>query len=159
MRVIGIDPGITGALAVLDGGLAMFDLPVTKGEINGYALCEELRLAEEIDHIDGVFLEETHAMPKTGSQGNYSQGFTKGAIVTAVRVAGLPLHRVAPSILLTAMGLRGKQKDASRHLASELWPQSEFKLVKHHNRAEAALIARYGLYHVLAHTQLREEKS
>ena len=47
------------------------------------------------------------------------------------------------------MGLRGKTKDHSRHLAAELWPGSEFRLVKHHNRAEAALIARYGLYHVL----------
>lgn len=150
MRVIGIDPGITGALAVLNGeGVALFDLPVTKGEINGFALCEELRLAEEVDHIDAVFMEETHAMPSTGSQGNFSQGFTKGAIVTAVRVARLPLHRVNPATWKTKMGLRGKKKDASRHLAAELWPNQEFHLVKHHNRAEAALIARYGLLHLI----------
>ena len=137
-------------MAVLNGdGIALFDLPTSGGEVDGYALWAELMLAHEIDPIDAVFMEETHAMPKTGSQGNYSQGFTKGAIVTAVRGAKLSLHRVAPSTWKTAMGLRGKDKAHSRHLATELWPMQEFKLVKHHNRAEAALIARYGLLHLV----------
>ena len=150
LRVCGIDPGLTGAIAMLNGhGVALFDLPVTRGEINGLALHAELALANEVDPITAVFLEETHAMPGNGSKANFSQGFTMGAIVTAVRMASLPLHRVAPSTWKTKMGLRGKTKDASRHLASELWPGSEFKLVKHHNRAEAALIARYGLLHLI----------
>ena len=149
-RVVGVDPGLTGAMAALNGaGVALFDLPVSKGELDGYALCAELVLANEIDPIDAVFVEETHAMPKNGSKANYSQGFSFGSIVTAVRIAKLPLHRVAPSTWKTKMGLRGKTKEASRHLAAELWPLAEFRLVKHHNRAEAALIARYGLYHVL----------
>lgn len=150
MRVVGIDPGLTGALAVLNGeGVALFDLPVSKGEVNGYALLGELVLAHDVDPIDAVFIEETHAMPQNGSKANFSQGFTMGAIITAVRSARLPMHRVAPSTWKAKMGLRGKDKSASRHLASELWPMAEFKLVKHHNRAEAALIARYGLLHLI----------
>jgi crossover junction endodeoxyribonuclease RuvC len=150
VRVIGIDPGVTGAMAVLNGGsVALFDLPVSGGEVNGVELWASLRLAHEIDPIDAVFMEETHAMPKTGSKGNYSQGVSKGAIVTAVKCAGLVLHRVAPATWKAKMGLRGKDKDFSRHLASELWPSSDFNLVKHHNRAEAALIARYGLLHLI----------
>jgi hypothetical protein len=137
-------------MAALNGaGVALFDLPVSKGEVDGFALCAELMLAHEVDPIDAVFVEETHAMPQNGSKANYSQGFTFGSIVTAVRVARLPLHRVSPSAWKSKMGLRGKSKDASRHLASELWPGVEFKLVKHHNRAEAALIARYGLLHLI----------
>lgn len=150
MRVCGIDPGLTGAIAVLNGhGIALFDLPITAREVDGFALCAELKLANEVDRIDAVFLELTHAMPQNGSQANYSQGFSLGSIVTAVRCAGLPLHRVAPSTWKTKMGLRGKTKGAARHLAQELWPDAEFKLVKHHNRAEAALIARYGLLHLI----------
>ena len=141
-RVVGIDPGLTGALAVLNGeGVALFDLPVSGGEVDGAVLYSELLLANTVDSIDAVFMEETHAMPKTGSKGNYSQGVSKGAIVTAVKCAGLVLHRVPPATWKTKMGLRGKDKAFSRHLASELWPGAEFRLVKDHNRAEAALIA------------------
>jgi crossover junction endodeoxyribonuclease RuvC len=150
MRVVGIDPGLTGAIAVLNGnGVALFDIPVSGGEVNGYALYGELTLAHDVDPIDAVFIEETHAFAKNGCKANFSQGFSMGAIITAVRSARLPMHRVAPSTWKTKMGLRGRDKSASRHLAAELWPDTEFHLVKHHNRAEAALIARYGMYHVL----------
>lgn len=148
MRVVGIDPGITGAVAFLDNGLCTHvqDIPTLLSEVDGMALWAGLRLAHEMDPIDMVFLEETHAMPKTGSVANYSQGFSKGAIITALRCASIPFTRVQPSAWKTKLGLRGKDKDAGRRLALELWPGQADRLnrVKDHNRAEAMLIAYYG---------------
>lgn len=150
MRILGIDPGITGAVAFLDNGICTHvqDLPMLAGEVDGMALWAGLRLAHEMTPIDMVFLEETHAMPKTGSMANYSQGFSKGAIVTALRIASLPITRVQPSVWKTKLGLRGKDKDFGRRLAMELFPDQVDRIsrVKDHNRAEAMLIARYGSF-------------
>lgn len=153
MRVVGIDPGKTGALAHLNGGtLHLVDLRVAVGELDGQWLFSQLRGPEAFDQaIDAVFMEATHAMPGNGSKGNFSSGFAQGAIVTAVRCAGIPLYRVPPATWKRKMGLWGKDKNRSRDLAVELWPEYSqfFKLVKDHNRAEAALIARYGLLHLI----------
>jgi len=58
------------------------------------------------------------------------------------------LVRVRPQAWKKKMGLIGKDKTASRGLARELFPQyaERFKLVKHDGLAEAALIARYGVF-------------
>jgi len=150
LRVVGIDPGITGAIALIEHGTLswVYDMDVSAGEIDAFGLFD---LIDGVKPLDMIFLEETHAMPKTGSQGNFSQGFSKGTIISAMAIAGQPLTRVAPSTWKTKMGLRGKPKDFSLRLARELWPDhaNDFRLVKHHNRAEAALIARYGLLHLI----------
>jgi len=148
MRIIGIDPGVDGAMALWDGGtIKVWDLPVEGGEIDGRELSIHLATLNVVERIDMVFLEETTAMPKIGSKANYSQGLSRGIIVTAVKIAQIPLTRVRPAIWKRNQGL-SSDKAASLKLAKELWPDQadRFKLVKHHNRAEAALIARYGAY-------------
>lgn len=149
MRVIGIDPGVDGAMALWDRGQvrAVMDLPVEGGEIDGWALWSQLCLLNAQEPITMVFLEETNAMPKIGSKGNYSQGLSRGIIVTAVKIAAVPLTRVKPAVWKRKAGL-GTDKADSLKLAKELWPDLNgmFARVKDHNRAEAGLIARFGAY-------------
>jgi crossover junction endodeoxyribonuclease RuvC len=148
VRVIGIDPGVTGAYAVIDNGklLRVVDLPVADGEVDPWSLWAELSVLHRERRIDMAFLEETHAMPKTGSQGNYSQGLSKGLIVAALSIAVVPVTRVAPATWKVKAGLRGKDKAYSLRLCRELYPSAadDLRRVKDHNRAEAILIARYG---------------
>lgn len=154
MRILGIDPGVDGAVALWDSGTItrFIDMPTTthgtSREIDGRALWEHLSWLQHMQPVDCCFLEETHAMPKTGSQGNYSQGMSKGTIVTALRIATIPIQRVAPATWKLKSGLRGKEKVASLYLARELFPNraSDLKRAKDHNRAEAMLIARYGSF-------------
>jgi len=161
VRVVGIDPGKTGAMVLMQGGsLTVIDLEVATNEVNGKHVYDYLGGSHAFQAIDAVFMELSHANPKNGSKGNYSTGFANGAITTAVRLAGIPLHRIPASTWKRKMGLWGKDKNASRDLATELFPlnEADFKLVKHHNRAEAALIARYGLL-FLIHEANAEEAS
>ena len=146
MIIVGIDPGVTGALALFrDGTLrSIEDMPVDAGRVNGHAVTILLTLAEP----DVVYLEWTQPMPKNGSIASYSLGLNTGIVIGVVQALNIPLERVRPAAWKLAMGLRGKPKAASRGMATELFPDfaAMFRRVKDDGRAEAALIARYGAY-------------
>lgn len=104
-------------------------------------------------HADEVFVELTHAMPKNGSKAAYSQGDSNGAIRTAVQLFGAPLTWVRSVDWQRHSGLLGsgytdvERKHRSRMRAIELMPvmAEQLRRVKDHNRAEALLIARFGV--------------
>lgn len=149
MRVLGIDPGLTGALALLndEGALVgVHDIPTVDGQIDGY----QLKLTIAALAPDHVFVELLHAMPKNGSRAAFSQGDSWGAIRTAIQCARIPYTTVTPSKWKQRLGItRGatdkERKEISRRRAIELYPGlGFFDRKKDHNRAEAALIATYG---------------
>jgi hypothetical protein len=146
MIIVGIDPGVTGALARMYHGKlgGVEDMPVEAGRTNGAEIARFLRWWEP----DVVYLEWTQPMPKNGSIASYSLGLNSGIVIGVVQALGIPLERVRPAAWKLAMGLRGKPKSASRGMATELWPNfaDQFRRVKDDGRAEAALIARYGAY-------------
>lgn len=140
MRIVGIDPGITGAIAAIEGHrlLAATDMPVLDGRISPKAL---IQIINEFCP-DVVVLEDVHAMPR-GSIASFSIGYSMGVCVTAVAAASHPLVRMRANEWKRIQGLLGKDKNASRRLATERWPGYEdcFRRVKDDGRAEAALIA------------------
>lgn len=162
MIVIGIDPGISGALARFDhlGRLqSVVDMPgmergagFVKNQVDAVAL--DSILEEWTSHLDKnevmVLIERAGAMPKQGASSIFSIGLTMGLIEGIVVGRRLPHSFAAPGEWKRAVGLprvKGKKnegKNAARSLAQRLYPGAELHLVKHHNRAEAILIARYG---------------
>lgn len=142
MKIIGIDPGITGALAVYDHGslVSVHDMPVLDGQVDGG------RLAQLFDewHAHMIALERVQPMPRNGSIASFSLGKNFGIVIGVATALSHPLVTIRPVEWKRRMGLMGKSKEASRRLAIELWPQhaDSFRLVKHDGRAEAALIAR-----------------
>lgn len=150
MRVGGIDPGVTGALAVFsdEGKLEeVIDLPTIGKFVFGHQLKGWL-LNYRLDH---VFIEDLHAMPVKGSKAAFSQGYTLGTIITATQCAHVPFTTVMPSAWKAHHSLvrRGatdrERKEASRLRAVQLWPHVDyFNRKMDHNRAEAALIGAYG---------------
>ena len=146
--IVGIDPGVTGALACFAEGelVDVMDMPVNDSRADGNFLAKTL--GPETWDADTVYLEWTHPMPKNGSIASYSLGLNSGIVIGVVQALGIPLERVRPAEWKLKMGLRGKPKSASRGMATELFPHQAhlFRLVKHDGRAEAALIARYGAY-------------
>ena len=144
--IVGIDPGVTGGLAVIhEGRLAGVEpMPVHDGRADGRAIDELLTLWEP----DVVVLENTQPMPKNGSIASYSLGLNTGIVIGVVQANQFSLIRVRPQEWKKKMGLIGKDKTASRGLATELFPEyaASFKRVKDDGQAEAALIARYGFY-------------
>lgn len=91
---------------------------------------------------DVVVVEDIHAMPR-GAIASFSLGWSCGVVVAVTQTLQHPLVRMRPNEWKKIMGLIGKDKDASRLLAIELWPHmaQQFKRKKDDGMAEAALIA------------------
>lgn len=147
MRIAGIDPGITGAIAVLDGGqlVAVHDLPVTaKATGKGQALNAAL-LAEMVRElrIDVALLEAQRAMPGQGVTSVFSLGRTMGVLEGVLAAAGVSYRLIEPATWKRAAGLVKADKDQSRTAALQLFPGAAHHLArkKDHGRAEAMLIA------------------
>lgn len=144
MRVVGVDPGVTGAMAlIVDGNLLQVaDLPVSDGQVNGRTFVAHLF---DMDP-DVVYVERTQPMPKNGSIASYKLGLNSGVIIGAVTAMRHPLHKVRPQEWKKPFHLIGKDKEASRLTAIENFPLWEplLRRKKDHNRADAVLIAQFG---------------
>lgn len=145
MKVIGIDPGVAGAIALHDKGklTALQDMPVFDGRADGTALAAMLR---EMDP-DVVYLETSHAMPRNGTIASFSLGQNTGIVIGVVQALSHPLFRITPIRWKTKMGVKQLDKNGVRGIVREMYPDwsSCFSRVKDHNRAEAVLISRYGV--------------
>jgi len=149
---IGIDPGITGAVAVVNdnGDYAVYDLPIMangkgtskiKKMINPNGLSEILLM----HHNDGpIFLERTASMPGQGVASMFSMGDTFGSIRAVCSVMGFAVEIITPQTWKKKYQLKS-DKEIVRAKAIQLFPNAPLSRVKDHNRAEALLIAKYGL--------------
>jgi len=147
MRVIGIDPGATGALVMLENGapIEWEEMPVVKigstTRVNGAAVADFLRgsLAAH------VFVESVHSMPKQGVASSFNFGHNVGTIMGVLGALDIPHTLVTPQAWKKAAGLIGTDKDAARARAIQLWPNwtELHKKAKGQALADAALIARH----------------
>jgi hypothetical protein len=150
MLILGVDPGITGAFAVLDASgtlIAVDDLPVIRDGRLGWIDAEAFtsRLLEiRAGHELRATVERVHAMPRNGSQAAFSQGATLGSILAALQVLRARIELVTPAAWKHSYGLKS-QKAASLHRARLLFPAAELDRKKDHNKGEALLIAKYAL--------------
>jgi hypothetical protein len=146
VKIVGIDPGVTGAIAMHDAGVLtdVRDMYSADSRTDGAALYEVL---DSYGSDVTVYLENTQAMPKNGSIASYSLGLNTGIVVGVVQSLALPLVRVRPAAWKQKMGVTRMDKNAIRGIVREIYPQwaNLFDRVKDHNRAEAVLISRYGV--------------
>ena len=153
MRVLGVDPGISGGLAVVeitDGAAPVLveciDIPVVgagaKERVDVAAVCNFID-QHDVQH---AFVERTQAMPRQGSSSGFKYGRSVGAIEAAITLSGIPVTIVEPSMWKRFRRLPGKDKESSRQQALQLFPAAHAELArkKDHGRAEASLIALYG---------------
>ena len=155
-RIIGIDPGLSGAVAVLTGSdsLIVIDMPTMTVERNGkskrqVSASELAAIFANFNSDDThVFVEKVSAMAGQGVTSVFSFGRSFGMIEGILAAFKLPVTYVAPATWVKAVG-RGHGKDASRARAMELFPnnQADFKRVKDDGRSDAALIAYWGKHH------------
>ena len=145
MKCVGIDPGITGAVALVgDGFLAVEDMPTVgahkKRVVDSLALAEILRGWQPTHTL----IERVHAMPKQGVSSTFRFGQTLGRIEAVVSLTGGPVYYVTPAKWKRHFGL-GRDKEDARRLAIERYPHIADRLhrKKDHGRAEALLLATY----------------
>lgn len=152
MIYIGIDPGLTGAVGVLSEAgdyLAVFDMPVSpysdkgfvKNAVNLHVLSKILRDYADLDSRTCV--EQVNAMPRQGGASMFSLGMSYYGACGVLAGCGMGYSLVHPRVWKHRAGLTAAKGD-SLALARKLWPGAPLSLQKHHGRAEALLIARYG---------------
>lgn len=152
MRVLGIDPGMDGGIAVLTSegeliSVAAVEIPTSgekaKRRVDVSAIVALLKPQLPIRH---AYIERAQAMPKQGSSSGFNYGRAVGALEAVVETLGIPTDFVEPSAWKRFHGLLQCGKEDSRQRALKLFPGSpDFRLKKHHGPAEAALIGWYGL--------------
>ena len=149
---IGIDPGITGAIARISqsGAYEVHDIPImangkgkakVKNWINAAAFHELLGTFYEHEI---VFVERMTAMPGQSSQTAMSVGDSLGVIRGVCAAQGKSIEIITPQSWKKYYNL-GKDKEICRAKAIELFPNASLSRKKDHNRAEALLIAKYGV--------------
>ena len=153
MKIIGIDPGLSGAIAVLENNkvLNIFDIPVmsegkkNKRQLNS-ALLVNLLKENIIDNEDVVIVvEQVNAMPGQGVTSMFNFGQTFGAIKGICAALELPIYFVRPSKWKKHFELINSSKDASRTKAIEMYPKLSNQLSKKKdvNKSDAILIAKF----------------
>jgi hypothetical protein len=146
MIIIGIDPGKTGAVAFLwdSGAVDVFDMPAGPAGLSAALDIDDQHLSPSPRFV--AYVEQQQAMPKQGVSSTFKIGQSYGEILGVCGALGIRVVTVTPVKWKMVMGLRGKDKEASRALAMRLFPQiaGELQRKKDHGRAEALLIAEWG---------------
>jgi len=144
---LGIDPGMSGAVAWLDGMgnlLDACDMPVVNKQLNTVDLA---LLLGRIDDDTIAVVEQVHSMPGQGVSSTFKFGTAYGAVLGALGALQIRTEHVTPQMWKKHHTLIGKDKDAARAKAIDRWPSMAhlFARKKDCGRADAALIA---LWHI-----------
>jgi|TARA_B110000211_G_scaffold231196_1_gene292346 crossover junction endodeoxyribonuclease RuvC len=162
MRIIGIDPGLSGGIAILDDKkvIELFDMPVmpdgkkNKRQLNSALLVKLIK--DNIKNLEdtAMVVEQVNAMPGQGVTSMFNFGQTFGAIKGICAALGLPIFFVRPAKWKKHFELINSSKDSSRTKAIEMYPSISEQLSKKKdvNKSDAILIARY-----YSETRFKEE--
>jgi crossover junction endodeoxyribonuclease RuvC len=151
MRILGIDPGIRGGLAIVEIGssptvVTCADIPVygtaAKERVDAQAIRAFIRTYKPARAV----IERAQAMPKQGSSSGFKYGRAVGAIEAVIALAEIPVEIVDAAGWKRAFRLPGKDKEAARQMALQRFPAAHEFLArkKDHGRAEACLLALFG---------------
>jgi len=166
MQLIGIDIGMKGAIAAINGETerpfpVVYDMPIVEDDlgkrVDARALVKLLKIITAQDSEAHVLIENIIARPGGNRPGQERHGNTiqsqgsmmrqRGAIEAIVDCLGFPLYKVDPQAWKRRYGLIGKQKEDSRQTALRIFHGDPITLFlarkKDDGRAEALLLARH----------------
>mgnify|MGYP001426308030 CR=1 FL=1 len=153
MIIIGIDPGINGAISVVENKkiLEVYDTPTmidgkkNKRQINSAQVTNIIKERQKNNNEVIVVVEQVNAMPGQGVTSMFNFGQSFGVIKGICSAMKLPIHFVRPTKWKKYFNLINTSKDASRSRAIEIFPKVSDKLKrkKDANKSDAILIASY----------------
>lgn len=166
MRVIGIDPGNSGALVILPNKaedlMVFLDMPVIELRRGGGKVPDVSEIIKFIDDTgvggdDIVFLEKPAKRPTffggkvvSSVQANYLAGYYAAMFCTLFRLKGIRYQEVTPQAWQKVFSISSKSGDTGEQsylIASKLYPKAELtgkRGGKKDGRSDALLIATYG---------------
>ena len=153
MKIIGIDPGLSGAIAFFENKkvINIYEMPVmsegkkNKRQINSAQLVKILRDNIQANDEVSVVVEQVNAMPGQGVTSMFNFGQSFGAIKGVCAALNLPIFFVRPSKWKKHFELINSSKDSSRTKVIEMYPSlsSHLSKKKDANKSDAILIARF----------------
>jgi len=153
MIIFGIDPGVSGAISVLENKkiIEVYEMPTmidgkkNKKQVNGSQVANIIKERLNGDNEIIVVVEHVNAMPGQGVTSMFNFGQSFGVIKGICSALSLPIYFVRPSKWKRHFNLIKTNKDASRTKVIETYPEISSKLYrkKDSNKADAILIARY----------------
>ena len=149
MKVIGVDPGISGAIALIgDGYLAVRDIPTAGEQRRRVVMAAELAGVIRAWDPDTAVIEKVHAMPAQGVSSSFRFGQALGVIEGVLGALTIATEYVTPQSWKKHYRLTRHKEDA-RLRALQLWPRITDQLSRKRDadRAEALLIANWKIDH------------
>ena len=153
MIIIGIDPGVSGAICILNNGKIseLYEMPTmidgkkNKKQVNGAEITNIFQKELINETNSKVIIEHVSAMPGQGVTSMFNFGQSFGVIKGICAALRLPLYFVRPTKWKKYFNLINSQKDASRTKVIEIFPYISSKISKKKdvNKADAILIARF----------------
>jgi hypothetical protein len=137
---IGIDPGVSGAIADWDGWVV--DMPPNPRDL--------WQVLKARGYGARVVIETPGLRPGGGVHASFKIGQGYGQCIGVMAALSIPYVVVTPAKwkahynLLMPKATAGEKKEASRALARSLWPDAPLARKMDHGRAEALLLAEYG---------------
>ena len=171
MYFAGIDPGLSGALGIVDADGAF--VLVADAPVSAIPIARSRRIQDglggtktrQVQGIKRVFIptamldalprdlrliaiEEVGTRPGESPIAAYSFGFGRGLWVMAATVLRIPLIEPRPQVWKKMFGLPA-DKEAVRLLALKRWPEAATMLCRKRDegRAEALYLAEYARHH------------
>ena len=153
MIIIGIDPGVSGAICILTDGkiTEIYEMPTmidgkkNKKQVNGAEITNIIN-KELVNEKDiNVVIEHVSAMPGQGVTSMFNFGQSFGVLKGICAALKLPVHFIRPVKWKKHFNLINTEKDASRTKVIEVFPYISSKISKKKdaNKADAILIARF----------------
>jgi|TARA_Y100001949_G_scaffold78178_1_gene66166 crossover junction endodeoxyribonuclease RuvC len=153
MIIIGIDPGVSGAICILTDGkiTEIYEMPTmidgkkNKKQVNGAEVTNIIN-KELVNEKDiNVVIEHVSAMPGQGVTSMFNFGQSFGVLKGICAALKLPVHFIRPVKWKKHFNLINTEKDASRTKVIEVFPYISSKISKKKdaNKADAILIARF----------------
>ena len=141
MQYIGIDPGQSGGITVIEYGRVIHTckLSVTEQDVWEW-------LNETVNMLDAVAtIEQVHSMPQQSSQSGFTFGKNFGFLIGLLTAIQIPFKFVTPQKWQKGMQCLTKgDKNISKAAAQRLWPRVKVT----HAIADSMLIAEYGRKHL-----------
>lgn len=160
MLTAGIDPGLEGALAIIENGckvVDVIDMPRDGGDVDSVTLFLKLQRFGQIPCVleKVQVISRKQITPLT----HFSMGRTFQAALSVAEILGWNVKPVVPLKWKNYFSL-GSIKDQSISMALGLYPDAKswISLKKHHNRAEAVLMAHYCHYLATTKGEFREPR-
>ncbi len=155
MLIIGIDPGISGAICFMEDGKitdviempSMAEGKKNKKQVNSSQIFNEIssKIKNYNKNEVKVVIEHVTAMPGQGVTSMFNFGQSFGVLKGICSAMQLSMFFIRPAKWKKYFGLINTEKDASRTKVIEIFPyiSSELSRKKDSNKADAVLIASF----------------